>query len=80
MTTTRSSKRVAGHAAKYEVARDPEGNFWTVTCECGHLQESGSTRDVARHEHRAHLDRLARLDRINAEREAEGKPPFGQWR
>jgi hypothetical protein len=68
----RKPLRVRGHAGRYEVVRDPEGNFWTVTCECGRFQESGSTRAVARHEHGAHL-----LRELTREPEWEG-PVLGK--
>lgn len=51
--------RVPGHKTKLTVERDPEGNFWTVTCECG-FQESAGSREVARDERRFHLDRIRR--------------------
>lgn len=46
--------RVPGHAARVTVERDPEGNFWTVECECGEFEESGSSQQVVRSEHRWH--------------------------
>jgi hypothetical protein len=51
---SRPSDVLPGHRASYEVERDPEGNFWTVTCSCGRFQESTSSRSEARHEHWAH--------------------------
>lgn len=42
------------HRPTYEYTRDPEGNTWTVTCECGGLNESGSTRQVVRDEYKFH--------------------------
>lgn len=54
----RPAVRVKGHARSVEVEHDPEGNFWTVTCECGAFQESGSTRQVVYDEHYWHLQRV----------------------
>lgn len=48
-----------GHTLTYEVTRDPEGNFWTVTCSCGNFQESAGSRRVARDEGRSHKQAMA---------------------
>jgi hypothetical protein len=46
-----------GHRFTYDCVRDPEGNFWTVTCSCG-FEEYGSTRAVVRAEAWHHKRRI----------------------
>ena len=50
------------HRLSYEVARDPEGNFWTVTCSCGRFQEGTGSRREARNEGAWHKSREARRE------------------
>ncbi len=49
------------HSIAITVERDPEGNFWTMTCSCG-VQESASTQRVARDEARFHRQDVARRE------------------
>ena len=54
-------RRLPGHRPAYRVERDPdEGNYWTVSCECG-FEEHGSTREVVRDEHAWHRGHVLRV-------------------